>query len=120
MGLFRTKRRARRSESDLENSVQHVRVESLVLFAADCADHVSSLWRNVYPTDDRPSKAIEAARSSSADAATAAAEAAAAAKVAYEAMLRIGTGDPSQRDAMSAAWHSAEAAKHAAEAAAMD
>jgi hypothetical protein len=34
------------------------------LFAADCADHVLPLFERHYPTDDRPRKAIEAARAS--------------------------------------------------------
>ena len=32
------------------------------LFAADCAEHVLPIFERAYPTDDRPRKAIEAAR----------------------------------------------------------
>ena len=32
------------------------------LFAADCAEHVLHFFEDRYPTDDRPRKAIEAAR----------------------------------------------------------
>jgi len=32
------------------------------LFAADCAEHVLHLWTAKYPGDDRPARAIEAAR----------------------------------------------------------
>ena len=34
----------------------------LRLFAADCAEHVLPIWEKSYPKDDRPAKAIEAAR----------------------------------------------------------
>ena len=34
-----------------------------VLFAADCAEQVLHIFEAAYPTDDRPRKAIEAARS---------------------------------------------------------
>ena len=34
-----------------------------VLFAADCAEQVLPIFESAYPTDDRPRKAIEAARS---------------------------------------------------------
>jgi len=51
-----------------------------VLFAADCAEQVLPIFESAYPTDDRPRKAIEAARSgASVPAARAAASAAHAA-----------------------------------------
>ena len=55
-----------------------------MLFAADCAEHVLPIFEAAYPTDDRPRKAIEVARSgASVTAARAAAFAAhAAARVA--------------------------------------
>jgi hypothetical protein len=34
----------------------------LAIWAADCAEHVLSLFEDYYPDDDRPRKAIEAAR----------------------------------------------------------
>jgi hypothetical protein len=34
-----------------------------VLFAADCVEQVLPIFESAYPTDDRPRKAIEAARS---------------------------------------------------------
>jgi hypothetical protein len=37
--------------------------ESAVAFAADCAEHVLHLFEARFPNDDRPRKAIEAARS---------------------------------------------------------
>ena len=49
-----------------------------VEFAADCAERVLPIWEARYPDDDRPRKAIEAARGGSANAdANAAANAAA-------------------------------------------
>jgi hypothetical protein len=36
-------------------------------FAADCAEHVLPLWEQVYPDDDRPRRAIAAARAMAAD-----------------------------------------------------
>lgn len=35
---------------------------SLVLWAADCAEHVLPYFEEKYPTDNRPRKAVEAAR----------------------------------------------------------
>ncbi len=60
-----------------------------VEFASDCAERVLCIWEARYPDDDRPRKAIEAARGGSAEAYAAAnvayAAAYAAANVAYSA-----------------------------------
>src|ERR1035437_414779 len=56
--------------------------DKIVLVAADFAEHVLHLYESKYPGDDRPRKAIEAARSG--DAANAA-NAASAAHAAYAA-----------------------------------
>lgn len=42
------------------------------LFAADCAEHVLPIWEQFYPADDRPRRAIEAARAFAAGQITAA------------------------------------------------
>jgi len=44
--------------------IRQVRIseQDLRLFAADCAEHVLPIWEKQYPKDDRPAKAIEAAR----------------------------------------------------------
>ena len=88
------------------------------LFAADCADMVLPIYKKEYPDDDRPRKAIQAARdyanglistkelAAARAAAWAAAEAAAAAAGAAEAA------------AWAAAWAAEEAAARAARAAA--
>ena len=55
--------------------------ENIALAAADIAESVLHLYESEYPNDDRPRKAIEAARSG--DAEKAIADADAAAKVAY-------------------------------------
>jgi len=39
--------------------------KKMILFAADCAEHVLHVWEDQYPNDIRPRKAIEAARESS-------------------------------------------------------
>jgi hypothetical protein len=78
----------------------------LVTFAADCAERVLPIYEARFPDDDRPRKAIEAARSGAAHAAHAAAHAYAAAADAAA-------------DAYAAAYaaHAAYAAAHAAHAA---
>jgi hypothetical protein len=40
----------------------HISEQDLRLFAADCADHVLPIYEKQYPKDQRPRKAIEAAR----------------------------------------------------------
>jgi len=40
----------------------HISEEDLRLFAADCAEHVLPLFEEQFPDDDRPRRAIEAAR----------------------------------------------------------
>ena len=40
----------------------HLSERTLRLFAVDCAEHVLPIWTANYPDDDRPAKAIEAAR----------------------------------------------------------
>src|SRR5690606_37641174 len=43
--------------------VRLLRPEDFVAFACDCAERVLHLFENKFPNDDRPRKAIEAARS---------------------------------------------------------
>jgi Immunity protein Imm5 len=40
----------------------YISEQDLRLFAADCAEHVLPIWQAEYPDDERPAKAIEAAR----------------------------------------------------------
>lgn len=47
-----------RSAKNLDKQEQR----SLALWAADCAEHVLPFFEKRYPADDRPRKAIEAAR----------------------------------------------------------
>ena len=84
------------------------------LFAADCAEHVLHLYESKYSNDDRPRKAIEAARHGNAkqrDAAWAAAwdAAGAAARAARDAAR-----DAARAAAWAAAWDAARAAAWAA------
>ena len=69
--------------------VRSIPKDRLRLVAADFAERVLHIYESKYPNDDRPRKAIEAARSgdknAAADAAAAAAYAAAAAAYAYAA-----------------------------------
>jgi len=69
----------------LVNRVGTLTQDVLVTFAADCAARVLPLFEARFPDDDRPRKAIEAARSGDADAADAAYAAADAARAAYAA-----------------------------------
>jgi len=69
----------------LVNRVGTLTQDVLVTFAADCAARVLPLFEARFPDDDRPRKAIEAARSGDADAAYAAYAAADAARAAYAA-----------------------------------
>ena len=79
-----------------------VNIESeLRLFAADCAEHVLWIYERDYPGDDRPRKAIEAARVYARGEIDAAAEA--AARDAARAAARDAAGD--------AAWDAAWAAE---------
>jgi hypothetical protein len=87
---------------------------SAALFAADCAERVLPIFEAAYPTDDRPRKAIEAARS------CASVAAARAAAFAAHAAARAAT-DASAAYAARAAGHAAatlHAAAHAVHAAA--
>ena len=102
------------------------------LFAADCAEHVLPIFEKVYPNDDRPRKAIGAARAfatgemddaagdaawaAARDAAWAAARAAArdAAGAAAWAAARDAAGDAAGDAAWDAAWAAAGAAAGAA------
>ena len=80
------------------------------LFAADCAEHVLPLFEAERPNDDRPRKAIEAARRFANGEATqeerAAAEAAAgaAARAAAEAAAGTAAWDAARAAARAAAW----------------
>ena len=55
----------------------------LIQWASDCAEHILHIYEDKYPGDDRPRKAIEAARSGNKNAADAA-DAADAARAAHE------------------------------------
>ena len=90
------------------------------LFAADCAEHVLHIFESKYPNDDRPRKAIEAARQPDAAARTAAADAAAHAAdaAAYAAAYAARAAARAAADAAAAAYAAAYAARAAADAAA--
>ncbi len=82
------------------------------LFAADCAERVLPTYEKAYPNDDRPRKAIEAARGDAIAAGAAAGAAAwAAAGAAAEAAARDAAGDAAGSAAGAAAWVAAEAAE---------
>jgi len=92
---------------------------ALRLFAADCADHVLPIVEARYPNDDRPRKAIEAARAyarGEIDAATMAAawEAAEAAAWAASWAAREAAREAARAAACAAAWAGAGAAAWAA------
>jgi hypothetical protein len=95
----------------------------LVAFAADCAERVLPIFEARYPGDDRPRKAIEAARSGDAyaayDAAIAAAIAANDAANAYAnaAHAAYAAADAARATATDAAAYAANAANAAADAA---
>ena len=59
-------------------ALPHWTRETIVRFAADCAERVLPIFEAKYPNDDRPRKAVEAARSGDAQRARAASAAAAA------------------------------------------
>jgi hypothetical protein len=70
---------------------RYLSAQDMRLFAADCAEHVLHMFEERYPSDDRPRKAIEAARAyargemaDAAEAAYAAADAAEAAAAAAD------------------------------------
>ena len=106
--------------------------DNLRLIAADFAKRVLHIYESKYPNDDRPRKAIEAARNGAADAAAyadAAADAAdaaarsayaadAAADAAYAAARAADAADDAAYDAAYAARAAADAADSAARAAA--
>ena len=90
--------------------------------AADFAERVLHIYENKYPNDDRPKKAIEAARSRAAyvaDAAAYAARAAAADAAAYAAAYAA-AADAAAYAAAADAAYTAYAAAYAARAAAAD
>ena len=74
-----------------------------VFFAADCAERVLAVFERAYPTDNRPRKAIEAARSGASVAV------ARAAALAAHAAARVALAD-----GPIAAAHAARAAGHGA------
>jgi len=93
------------------------------LFSAECADRVVHLFEKQYPNDDRPRKAIKAARDFAhgliTEEARAAAEA--AARSAAEAAAEAAARSAAEAAAWDAAWAAArDAARSAAEAAARD
>ena len=70
-------------------------------FAADCAERVLPIFEGAYPTDDRPRKAIEAARS---DASVAVARAAATIHVAMHAAAAAAYAGRAATDAGQRTW----------------
>jgi hypothetical protein len=88
----------------------------LRLFAADCAEHVLPIFHKVLPQDDRPEKAIEAARRFARGEIDAAARAAARA-AAWDA-AGAAAGAAARAAARAAAWDAASTAGAAAGAAA--
>ena len=101
--------------------VRSIDKDNLRFVAADLAERVLYIYENKYPSDDRPRKAIKAARSGSADAAYAAARAAAdaAARAAADAAdAAYAAARAAAADAYAAADAAARAAAYAARAAA--
>ena len=91
---------------------------AMVQWAADCAEHVLSKFESKYPGDDRPRKAIEAARSGNTDAARSAADAArSAARSATYAAYSAADAAYSAANAADAAYSAAYSAANAADAA---
>ena len=88
----------------------------LRLWAADCAAHVQHIWLAKYPNDQRPAKAIKAARQFARGEITAAARAAAAAAWAAAGDAAWAAAAPAW-DAAAAAWAAAAPAWDAARAA---
>jgi len=107
----------------LVNRVGTLTQDVLVTFAADCAARVLPLFEARFPDDDRPRKAIEAARSGDADAAYAAyaayaAACAADAADAYAAAYAVYAANAARAaDAAADAARAADAADAAADAA---
>ena len=111
-------------EARLLHRIGHLNARALRHFAADCAERVLPIFEKARPGDDRPRKAIQAARdyaegrippaalAAAGDAARAAAEAAAraAAETAAGAAAEAAAGDA----AGAAAWAAARAAAWAA------
>jgi hypothetical protein len=98
--------------------VRSIDKDKLRLVAADFADRVLHIYESKYPNDDRPRKAIEAARSGSKYAAAyAAAYAAYAADAAAYAAAHAAHADADAAAAYAAAY-AADAAAYAADAAA--
>jgi hypothetical protein len=95
--------------------VRSIDKSKLRLVAADFAERVLHIYENKYPTDDRPRKAIEAARSG--DAAAAAYAAADAAYAAAYAAYAAAYAADAAADAAYAAAYAADAAANAAYAA---
>ena len=87
----------------------HISEQDLRLFAADCAEHVLPIWEKQYPKDDRPARAIEAARRFARGEIDAAARAAAA-----DAAWTAAAGDAAADAAWTAAWTAAGDAAGAA------
>ena len=87
------------------------------LFAADCAEHVLPIFEKLRPKDDRPRKAIEAARAFARGEISAAARDAArdAARAAAGAAARAAAGATAGDAARAAAWDAAWAAAGDAE-----
>jgi hypothetical protein len=98
--------------------VRSIDKDNLRFVAADLAERVLYIYENKYPSDDRPRKAIKAARSGSADAAYAAARAAADAYAAADAADAAYAAARAAADAADAAYAAARAAAYAARAAA--
>jgi hypothetical protein len=94
--------------------------EIAVTFAADCAERVLPIFEARFPDDDRPRKAIEAARSSDAYANAAAYAANAAAAYAANAAHAAHAAHAAGAYAADAAAYAAYAAAHAADAAYAD
>jgi hypothetical protein len=82
------------------------------LFAADCAEQVLPIFEAKYPADDRPRRAIEAARAY-ADGLIPPTEVAAARNAAWDA-AGAAAGDATRDAARAAAWAAAWAAARAA------
>ena len=86
----------------------------LVRWAADCAEHVLEIYESAYPNDDRPRKAIEAARNGDAAAADAAYAAAAYAAAANAAAYAAAAAAAYAATAYAAAYAAYAAAAAAA------
>ena len=83
--------------------------KTLRLFAADCAERVLGLYEKQYPNDDRPRKAIQAARDFANGLITEDAAGTAAA-AAFDAVANAAKADAAKADAAAAAAYAAYAA----------